>query len=160
MKISSTGVALLHYFEGCELSAYPDPATNGDPWTIGYGCTGPGIVRGLSITQSEADALFAKMLTSEFEPGVSSAFNLPITQGQFDACVCLAFNIGIGKFKASTLVRMFNAGNVAGAADQFLRWDKAAGQSMKGLRRRRAAERAVFNGLSSDQAFAVAKATV
>ena len=134
-------------------------ATNGDPWTIGYGCTGPGIVRGLSITQSEADALFAKMLTSEFEPGVSSAFNLPITQGQFDACVCLAFNIGIGKFKASTLVRMFNAGNVAGAADQFLRWDKAAGQSMKGLRRRRAAERAVFNGLSSDQAFAVAKAT-
>ena len=158
MKTSPAGVALLHYYEGCELTAYPDPATGGDPWTIGFGCTGPGIVRGLTITPDQANAMFAKRLVQEFEPGVSLALTRPATQGQFDACVCLAFNIGLGNFKSSTLVRKFNAGDVVGAADQFVRWDRAAGQSMKGLRRRRASERALFNGMSADQAIAVGQA--
>ena len=159
MKTSSTGVALLHHFEGCELSAYPDPATGGDPWTIGYGCTGPDVCRGLKITQSDADVMFAKRLAREFEPGVSAVLTAAPTQGQYDAMVCLAYNIGLGNFRSSTLVRKFNAGDIAAAADQFLRWSMAAGQTMKGLRRRRAAERAVFNGMTSDQAIAVGEAT-
>ena len=156
MKTSGTGVAVIQHYESCELKAYPDPATGGDPWTVGWGCTGPDICRGTTITQSEADIMFAKRLAREFEPGVTAALTKPCTQGQFDAMVCLAFNIGLGAFRVSTLVRKFNAGDIAGASQQFLRWDKAAGQSMKGLRRRRAAEKAVFSGMTGDQAIAVA----
>ena len=159
MKTSGNGVALMHHYEGCELKAYPDPASGGDPWTIGYGCTGPEVRRGACITQDEADAMFAKRLSREFEPGVVSALSRPANQGEFDAMVCLAFNIGVANFRSSTLVRKFNAGDTQGAADQFLRWDRAAGQSMKGLRRRRAAERALFNGMNADQAVAVGEAT-
>ena len=150
----------MHHYEGCELTAYPDPATGGDPITIGYGCTGPNIKLGMTITQDEADSMFSDRLAKEFEPGVGLALRLPVTQGQFDACVCLAFNIGVGAFRSSTLVRKFNAGDIGGASDQFPRWDKAAGQSMKGLRRRRAAERALFQGMTGDQAIAVGDATL
>ena len=159
MKTSPNGIAVMHHYEGCELTAYPDPATGGDPITIGYGCTGPDIKRGMTITQDEANVMFAKCLVREFEPGVNAALTGTPTQGQFDACVCLSFNIGLSAFRASTLVRKFNMGDIAGAADQFPRWDKAAGQSMKGLRRRRAAERALFQGMTSDQAIAVGAAT-
>ena len=113
----------------------------------------------MTITQDEADSMFSDRLAKEFEPGVSLVLRLPVTQGQFDSCVCLAFNIGLGAFRASTLVRKFNAGDIDGASAQFARWDLAAGQSMKGLRRRRAAERALFQGMSSDQAIAVGAAT-
>ena len=155
MKTSTNGVAVLHHYEGCELTAYPDPGTGGEPWTIGWGCTGPDIAEGMTITQDEADARFVARLSSEFEPGVSVILRMPVEQGQFDGCICLAYNIGLANFRASTLVRMFNAGDMPGAANQFLRWDKAGGQSMKGLRRRRASERALFNGMNSDQAIAV-----
>lgn len=158
MKTSPDGIMLLHHYEGCELTAYPDPATGGDPWTIGYGNTGPGITRGMTITQAEADVMFSERLASEFEPGVSAALAPQATQGQFDACVSLAYNIGVAAFRASTLVRKFNAGDIAGAADQFLRWDKAAGKSMRGLRRRRAAERALFQGIPRDQAIKIGQA--
>ena len=160
MKTSTNGVQVLHFFEGCSLEAYPDPATGGEPITIGFGNTGPGIKLGMRITQDEADAMFTKRLATEFEPGVGVVLRLPVTQGQFDACVCLAYNIGLGAFRASTLVRKFNAGDTDGAADQFLRWDRAAGQSMKGLRRRRAAERALFGGMTGDQSIAIGKAVM
>jgi len=160
MKTSTNGIQVLHHYEGCELEAYPDPATGGDPWTIGWGNTGPDVKPGLCITQDEADAMFTQRLAKEFEPGVGVILRLPVTQGQFDACVCLAYNIGLGAFRASTLVRKFNAGDIDGAADQFPRWSKAAGQSMKGLRKRRAAERALFQGLTGEQAIAVGQATI
>ena len=159
MKTSGNGMALMHHYEGCELTAYPDPATGGDPITIGYGCTGPEVRRGMCITQDEADAMFAKRLSREFEPGIASALTRQAKQGEFDAMVCLAFNIGLANFRSSTLVRKFNAGDILGASQEFLRWHRAAGQSMKGLRRRRAAERALFNGMNSDQAIAVGEAT-
>ena len=160
MKTSTNGVQVLHFFEGCELEAYPDPATGGDPWTIGWGNTGPGIKLGISITQDEADAMFTQRLAKEFEPGVAVVLRLPVTQGQFDGAVCLAYNIGLGAFRASTLVRKFNAGDTDGASDQFLRWNKAAGQIMRGLRRRRAAERALFGGMTGDQSIAIGKAVM
>ena len=158
MKTSANGILVMHHYEGCELKAYPDPATGAEPITIGYGCTGPNIKLGMTITQEKADTMFADRLAFEFEPGVTNAIK-SATQGQFDACVCLAFNIGVTAFRNSTLVRKFAAGDIEGAADQFPRWDKAAGQSMKGLRRRRAAERALFQGMTADQAIAVGAAT-
>ena len=158
MKTSTNGVQVLHNFEGCKLTAYPDPATGGRPWTIGYGDTGPDVVPGLVITQDEADARFTRRLADEFEPGVLSALKATPTQGQFDAMVCLSYNIGLGNFRSSTLLRKFNAGDVPGADAQFPAWNKAAGKIMLGLRRRRAAEQALFRGLSGDQAIAVGAA--
>ena len=155
MKTSVNGIRVLHYFEGCRLEAYPDPGTGGEPITIGWGNTEPGLTLGTKITQAEADALFTKRLNKEFEPGVLSVLKQPIEQGQFDACVCLAFNIGMGNFRSSTLAKRFNAGDMQGAADQFLRWNRASGKVMLGLRRRRASERALFLGMTGDQAIAI-----
>ena len=77
MQIGSKGESLIKSFEGCEkkrpdgkFDAYPDPGTGGDPWTIGWGDTGPDVVPGLVITQAEADRRFADRLAREFEPGV------------------------------------------------------------------------------------------
>ena len=70
--------------------------------------------------------------------------DIAINQNQFDALVSLCFNIGAGNFRSSTLLRVLNAGNLMAAADQFLVWDKVAGQVSDGLVRRRAAERALF----------------
>lgn len=81
------------------------------------------------------------------------------TQYQFDAMACLAYNIGAAAFANSTLVRLFNAGDIQLAADQFLRWDKAGGKSVKGLRRRRAAERALYLGETADKAIAIGDKT-
>lgn len=158
MKTSTNGIRVLHYYEGCSLIAYVDPGTGGEPITIGWGNTQPGLKLGSTITQAQADALFTKRLTEEFEPGVMAVLTQAVNQGQFDGCVCLAYNTGMSNFRSSTLVKRFNAGDIKGAADQFLRWDRANGQSMKGLRRRRASERALFIGMTADQAIAVGQA--
>ena len=159
LKASPQATAVIGYFESCRLEAYPDPATGGDPWTIGYGDTGPDVVPGLTITQDEADARLAARLAKEFEPGVSGALSRTPEQHQFDAMVCLAYNIGLRNFRSSSVIRNFNAGDVLGAASAFLMWDKAAGKSMLGLRRRRAAEKALFMGIDAKQAIAIGAAT-
>lgn len=143
MKLSSEGLALLKSFEGLELTAYPDPATNGDPWTIGYGHTGPDVLQGLTITEAEA-ADFLSEDVHKFEQCVEEVLEQPATQHQFDGMVCLAYNIGCKAFASSTLLRLFNEGNVTAAQQQFKRWDKAAGRVMAGLTRRREAEADLF----------------
>lgn len=158
METSEDGQAVMHYFEQCRLQAYPDPATGGAPWTIGWGDTGPDVVAGLVITQAQADARIAKRLEQEFEPGVRVVLVDVPRQCEFDAMVCLAYNIGLGNFKGSSVVRRFNMGNMAGAADAFLMWDKAGGKTMRGLVRRRAAERALFLGADGQQAIEIGKA--
>lgn len=158
METSQNGILVLHHFEACRLTAYPDPATGGAPWTIGYGDTGPDVVPGLVITQQDADNRFAKRLANEFEPGVLQALLRAPRQCEFDAMVCLAYNVGVRNFRGSSVVRRLNLGDTRGAADAFLMWDKAAGKSMKGLRRRRAAERALFLGADGLQAIEIGKA--
>lgn len=143
-KISDKGVALIKEFEGLRLKAYPDPATNGDPWTIGVGHTGPNVRPGLVITEAQADDFLRKDV-GRFEKAVNRL--APITtQDQFDALVSLAFNVGEGNLASSTLLRMHNAGNYDGASNQFARWNKAAGKVMTGLTRRRAAEAKLYRG--------------
>lgn len=142
MKLSDTGVALIKEFEGLLLEAYPDPATGGDPWTIGVGHTGPDVYPGLVIDEAWADHLLRQDV-EKFERCVGLAVN-DVTQNQFDACVSLAFNIGCSAFGKSTLARKIAQGDMSGAADEFLRWNKAAGRVMAGLTRRREAERALF----------------
>ena len=157
MKVSPNGIAVLHHFESCALKAYPDPATGGDPWTIGWGHTGPGISKGLRWDQRTADLVFSQDL-QRFEKGVLALVAAGINQGQFDALVSFAYNVGLGNLRTSSLLRMFNAGELDLAAAQFSRWNQAAGKVMKGLIRRRAAEAALFNGKSGAEAIAIGTA--
>jgi lysozyme len=156
MNTGPDGIRLMHYFEGCRLTAYPDPATGGDPWTIGWGETGPHVRPGMTITQDEADDMFVKRLALEFEPGVSASLRSSTNQKQFDALVAFAFNLGLGNLRSSTLLRLHNAGDYEAADDEFIRWNKAAGRIMKGLSRRRWAERGVYSGMDADDAIQIA----
>ena len=141
--INAAGLALLKEFEGCKLTAYPDPATGGDPWTIGYGSTGPHVKRGVTITQAEAERLLLADL-DRFEQAVTRYVTVPLTQNQFDALVSFTYNCGQGSLQTSTLLRKLNAGDYAGAQGQFARWNRAGGKEMAGLTRRRAAEAELF----------------
>ena len=145
MTVSPAGRELIERNEGCERAAYPDPASGGDPWTIGYGDTGPDVVLGLTITQAEADERLTRRLADEFEPKVSEAIgDAPTTQCQFDAMVSLAYNIGTGAFAGSSVARLHRQSDYGAAADAFLMWDHAAGAVLPALQRRRSEERALY----------------
>ena len=144
MKLSQRGIDLIKQFEGYSSRAYPDPATGGAPWTIGYGTT-KGVKPGMVITAQQAEKMLRDDV-AKFESGVSSLITAPTTQGQFDAMVSLAYNIGLGNFGKSTLLKKHNARCYTCAADQFRVWNRAAGKVMNGLTKRRAAERQVYMG--------------
>jgi lysozyme len=89
---------------------------------------------------------------------VKKAVTVEMNQKEFDALVDLCYNIGGGNFRSSTLVKKFNAGDKQGAAEQFLVWNKGGGKVMKGLQRRRWAERHVFLGGAAADGIAEAEA--
>lgn len=138
MKTSQKGIDLIKKFEGVRLRAYLCPAR---VWTIGYGHTKtarPGRV----ITQKQADDLLVQDLAG-FEAAVNR--NTPnINQNQFDSLVAFSFNVGIGAFEKSTLLKLVKAGDFESAADQFGKWVKAGGRVLPGLVTRRNEERALF----------------
>lgn len=142
---SAAGRKLITSFEGTRLAAYPDPATGGDPWTIGVGHTGPEVRKGLTITLAQADELLESDLR-RFEAAVNRLAP-KTTQAQFDALVSFAFNVGDAALAKSTLLKKHNAGDLDGAAAQFALWNKANGKVMAGLTRRRAAEARMYQGL-------------
>lgn len=144
MQTSEKGMALIKQFEGCKLTAYQDSV---GVWTIGYGWTQPvdgkPIRAGMTIKQETAERLLKTGLVS-YESDVSRLVKVSLTQGQFDALVSFTYNLGARSLSTSTLLRKLNAGDYAGAADEFLRWNKAGGKVLNGLTRRREAERALF----------------
>ena len=144
MQTSDKGIALIKQFEGCKLTAYQDSV---GVWTIGYGWTKPvdgkPIRAGMTIKQETAERLLKTGLVS-YENDVSRLVKVDLTQGQFDALVSFTYNLGARSLSTSTLLRKLNAGDYAGAADEFLRWNKAGGKVLSGLTRRREAERALF----------------
>jgi lysozyme len=142
MKLSQRGIDLIKQFEGYSSKAYPDPATGGAPWTIGYGTT-KGVKPGMVITAQQAEKMLRDDV-AKFESGVSSLITAPTTQGQFDAMVSLAYNIGLGNFGKSTLLKKHNSRCYTCAADQFRVWNRANGKVMNGLTKRRADERQVY----------------
>lgn len=155
LTIGPEGTALIKRFEGCArvradgmVAAYPDPGTGGDPWTIGWGATGPDrfnggrITQGTLWTQEQCDARLVADL-ERYAAEVRAALNgAPTTQAQFDALV--SFHYNTGAIRKATLTRLHKAGDFAGAARQFDRWCYAGGRVMKGLARRRAAEAALY----------------
>lgn len=144
MQTSEKGIALIKQFEGCKLTAYQDSV---GVWTIGYGWTQPvdgkPIRAGMTIKQETAERLLKTGLVS-YESDVCRLVKVGLTQGQFDALVSFTYNLGARSLSTSTLLRKLNAGDYAGAADEFLRWNKAGGKVLNGLTRRREAERALF----------------
>lgn len=144
MQTSDKGIALIKQFEGCKLTAYQDSV---GVWTIGYGWTQPvdgkPIRAGMTIKQETAERLLKTGLVS-YESDVSRLVKVGLNQGQFDALVSFTYNLGARSLSTSTLLRKLNAGDYAGAADEFLLWNKAGGKVLNGLTRRREAERALF----------------
>jgi lysozyme len=124
MKLSDQGRRLLMEREGCRLTAYKDSV---GVWTIGVGHTSgagpPHVKQGMKITQGQADAIFADDV-SEFESEVASLTRDDIKQHEFDAYVSLCYNIGGGAFATSTTLARFNTGDVPGAAEALLWWNK------------------------------------
>ncbi len=146
-----------HYYEHLENDAYPDPATGGDPWTCGIGCTGvdsegDAICEGTHWDDAKALREYAHRVNTEFGPGVSVAVTVDLDQKQYDMLVDFAYNVGLGNFRSSTLLKLLNAGDYRGAADEFPKWVKASGKVMKGLQRRRFVNRAVFLGGDANEA--------
>jgi len=142
MTPSKACEALIKGFEQCRLTSYMP--TSHDVPTIGWGSTGPDIRLGMTWTQEQADARFATDLNRFAHSVETMLAGAKTTQGQFDACVSLAYNIGAEAFRKSTLLRLHLAGQSDQAAAQFDRWTKQAGVVLKGLVRRRAAEKAMY----------------
>lgn len=140
-RINKAGLQLIKDSEGLQLTAYKCPA---GVWTIGYGHTGPDVRPGLTITPREATELLQADLL-KFERAVSALVTITINDNQFSALVSFAYNVGEGALARSTLLRHLNAGRIAMAAQEFLRWTKAGGVELPGLVRRRRAERDLFS---------------
>ncbi|WP_253381141.1 lysozyme [unidentified bacterial endosymbiont] len=136
------GVQLICQFEGLKLERYRDAV---GLWTIGYGhlILTKEMEKLIKITTGEAKNLLRKDLRRT-EQGVEKMVGVTVTQNQFDALVSLAFNVGTGNLKKSTLLKKLNAGDIQGAALQFKSWNKAGGKILPGLTRRREAEMKLF----------------
>jgi lysozyme len=137
---SERGMQLTQESEGCVLTAYQDQV---GVWTIGYGHTGPTVVRGETITQDQADQLLASDVAGAVAC-VNGGVISDINQNQFDAMVDFTFNLGNHAFLTSTLLKLVNQNDFDGAALEFVKWDHAGGKVNMGLLKRREAEVALF----------------
>lgn len=145
MKTSKAGLDLIKQFESFRAAPYLCSA--GVP-TIGYGTTvyPNGIKVKLSdqkITQQLAET-FLQHHVNVIEKDVSKLVKVTLTQNQFDALVSFAYNVGLGAFRDSTLLKLLNSGDIDGASKQFERWNKAGGKIVDGLTNRRKAEKVLF----------------
>lgn len=140
MRISERGIDLITSFEGYRGLPYQDVA---GVWTIGYGHTEGVGPRSGALTLHGARHLLAKDLRI-FERGVEEMVRVPLRQGQFDALVSFAYNVGLGALRSSTLLQRVNRRQWWRAWREFRRWDKAGGRTQPGLTRRRKAEARMF----------------
>lgn len=145
LHMSDQGISLLKSFEGLRLAAYQDI---GGVWTIGYGHTsaagGMRVDRGLTITHEQAEQMLKDDLARMTYPVIKRWVNVPLTQGQFDALASFTYNLGEGQVSKSTLLKLLNAQDYQGAANEFDRWVYAGNTKVNGLIRRRQNERELF----------------
>lgn len=133
-------VDMIKEHEGLRLEAYlPTP---NDVWTIGYGHTSTA-KKDMVISEEQAETLLRQDI-AWVEDAINKNVVVSLTQNQYDALASLVYNIGAGAFAKSTLLRMLNMGDYAGAAEQFGRWNKQKGKVLNGLTRRREEERKLF----------------
>lgn len=141
MNINQAGISLIKSFESCRLKAYKD--SKGIP-TIGWGATyyqnGSRVKMGDTITQQQADELFAWHI-EQFSKGVIGVIKSQINDNQFSALVSFTFNLGIGNLKSSTLLKKVNINpEDPTIRDEFMKWVNKGSAFEKGLTRRRKAE--------------------
>ena len=139
--MSNPGISIIRKFEGLKLKAYLCPAKK---WTIGYGNTayedGSPVQQGDVITRDRADRLLLHTV-AEFERGVRRRVTSRINANQLGALTSFAFNVGLGNFERSRLLRFVNENpNNPAIRNEFMRWTRAGGQVLRGLQRRREAE--------------------
>lgn len=153
MDTSSLAFSLISHFEGCRLLPYRCPAGR---WSIGYGATrlldgSPVTARTAPLTHDEADALLRANIRTLCGQISALTAGRSLQPCQMAALISFSYNVGIAGLKTSTLLRRLLLGDMQGAANEFLRWDKmhlASGDLVEspGLLARRQAERAVFMG--------------
>ena len=142
----------LKEFEGLRLRAYDDlhpqrkiydTSQIAGTLTIGFGHTGAGVYPGAIITEAEALKLLS-VDVEKFASGVARYVEVPLSDNERAALVSFAYNVGLGNFRRSTLLKKLNRNDRQGAAAEFPKWRKSKGRVLRGLIRRRAAERALF----------------
>lgn len=126
--------------EGLRLDAYRD---SGGLLTIGFGHTGSDVRAGMRITQEQAQALFDADY-EKAEGAVRAEVSVPLSDAQAGALTSFVFNVGMGAFRGSTLLKKLNSGDYKGAADELLRWNHVGTVVSAGLTGRRKAERVMF----------------
>ena len=139
MKASEKAYSLIRQFEGLRLTAYRCPA---GVWTIGYGHTS-GVVPGMNITKEQAEELLRQDIALAENIVNTECQNL--RQCQFDALVSFVFNVGVGNFRNSTLLKKVKANpDDNSIMDEFLRWVYSKGVVLPGLQKRRLAEMRLY----------------
>lgn len=149
MNISQKGLNLIKEFEGCRLTAYRDSV---GVWTIGYGTTsadksitGTNIYQGLTISQSTADSWLEKSVNNKYVPLVMKYdYKYHWNQNQLDALTSFAYNIG-----SIEQLTAYGTRSISEISNKILLYDKAGGQVLAGLTRRRKAEKALFDSATS-----------
>ena len=143
MRLNSNGIALMHEYEGLKLQAYLCPA---NVPTIGYGNTfyedGSKVKMGEKISKQRAEELFINIANRSFAEPIRKMFTKSnLTENQFSALVCFAYNVGIGNLQKSTLLKKVLANqNDTSIRLEFMKWNKAGGKELAGLTRRRNSE--------------------
>jgi len=129
---------LIKASEGCKLTAYQCPA---GIWTIGYGCTGTDIKKGLVWTQEQANAELDILALDALTKAMKASPSLVLApSNKLIAIADFIFNLGIGNYSKSTLKKYVDQKNWLAAAGEIKKWDKANGVSLKGLTIRRKRE--------------------
>lgn len=147
MKLNHAGEALIKRYEGLRTQAYRDAV---GIWTIGFGHTAmagaPEVTPGMRITRGEADAIFARDAAS-FADQVAVSIRAPLTDNQFSALVSFAYNVGMGAFRKSSVLKAINGNQFEAVPRRLNMWVLAGGKVLPGLVKRRAAEAALFMSL-------------
>lgn len=143
-QLNSETLDLIKSYEGWYAQAYKDPV---GIWTIGYGHTDmagpPKVTPNLVLTREEGEDLLRKDL-KKYQNAVDRLVKVPLNDNQYGALTSFTFNLGEGNLSKSTLLKKVNAGDFRGAANEFLKWNRAGGKVLNGLTRRREAERVLF----------------
>ena len=146
MNTSEEGIALIKKFEGCELTAYQCSA---NVWALGYGHT-KGVREGDECDVERAEDMLINDL-QEFERWVNELVKVELSQHQFDALVAWTFNLGPTNLAESTMLKRLNVKDYEIVPTEMRRWNRAGGQVVDGLVRRREAEALLFAGANWEQ---------
>jgi lysozyme len=137
---SPTGIKLITHYEGLRLEAYQDQV---GVWTIGFGTTS-GVYEGMVISLDQATAFLQSDL-KKFESDVKNMVKVSLTQNQFDALVSWTYNLGAGSLKSSSMLRALNEGKYTSVPSEMELWNRAGGQIVEGLVKRRHSEATLFS---------------